>query len=798
MSLKSRKQAGPVGGGVFPPRNGIPTAVCLLLAVLVFLVFGRTLGHEFINLDDNEYVYDNPVIQKGFSPENVVWAFTRVHAGNWHPLTTITHMLDCQAYGLRAGGHHLTNVLLHIVGTVMLFLMLMEMTGALWRSGFVAAVFAIHPLRVESVAWVAERKDVLSGVFFVLTLWAYLRYVRGPGCWRSRLWVLLWFVLGLLAKPMLVTVPFLLLLLDYWPMGRFGNGVRLAHLLREKLPLFALSALSCISTLLAQKEAIGSLDQIPLLTRLGNALVAYAIYPCMLFFPANLALYYPLPPGGWPLWKILVAALVLGCVSWGVWRARFSRPYGMVGWFWYLGMLVPVVGMVQVGGQAYADRYSYLPLTGLVLAIAWGAGEWTGARVVRRRFAGMAAVGILCVLSVLAGRQANVWKNSETLWRHALECTGDNSKAHDCLGGALFKQGRIQEAMVHFQEAVRIDPANSSAWANLGGGLLGQGRTGEAMTHLREALRFDPGLVEALNNLGNGYCRQGQSERAMVCFQEAIRIKPDYAEAHSNLGGVYASLGRFSEAVEQYRITLRLNPSYPETHNNLGNAFSRLGRAAEAVSCFEEALRIRPDNPEVHNNLGWSLLQLGKVEEAMGHFRETLRMEPSHPGARVNLGCALFEQGRISEAISQYRDVIQSNPGMAEAYNNLGNALFKQGKFREAIAQFEKALEIQPSNAATRQNLAWMLATAPQPELRDGARAVQLARQACAANGDSDPLTLYILSAAQAESGDFRGAIRSAEKAIPLAEGRSNAPLVERLNRGIRLYQKGRSLGKGP
>jgi Flp pilus assembly protein TadD len=571
--------------------------ICVLLGVVIFDVFGQTLGHGFVNYDDTIYVYENPVVTKGLTLEGVGWAFTHFHGGNWHPLTTISHLLDCQVYGLHAWGHHLTNVLLHAATAVLLFLMLRELTGGwVWRCAFVAMFFAIHPLRVESVAWISERKDVLSGVFFMLTLWAYARYARcaGPrGRWRKLYaMVVLWFLLGLMSKPMLVTTPFVLLLLDYWPLRRLQWASQFPRLLWEKLPLFALAIFSCVATAIAQqrKGAVTPWEYYPFILRMGNALVAYVVYLGKLAYPARLAVLYPLSlDHGSPAWQVVAALLILGALTAGAFLLRRSQPFVWVGWLWYLGMLVPVIGIIQVGSQAYADRYTYLPQIGLYLAGTWAAAEWTGKWRHGRLALGGVAVAALGVLAVASFNQTSYWRDSIILWTHTLACTRDNYTAHHDLGNALLAQGQTAEAVTQYNQALRIRPDDPEAHYGLGNALLAQGQTAEAVTQYNEALRIRPDDPKAHNSLGTALAAQGQTAEAETQFNEALRINPAYADVYNNLGNLLLQLGRTEEAAAEYREALRINPANADVHNNLGNALSQLGRAEEAVAEYREA-----------------------------------------------------------------------------------------------------------------------------------------------------------------------------------------------------------------
>ena len=570
--------------------------ICLVLAAMTWLVFGQTLGHEFVNYDDEDYVADNPAALGGLSLKGIVWAFTHNVNDNWTPLTVISHMLDCQLYGTQAGWHHLTSVLLHTASVIVLFLVLKGMTAALWRSAFVAAVFAIHPLHVESVAWIAERRDVLSGLFFMLTIGAYVQYAQRRSKVESResrtqavptldprrstldyCLVLLFFALGLLSKPMVVTLPFVLFLLDYWPLKRFTQpGGRLVpwRLIAEKVPLLALSGAACVATLFAQTEAIQPFEQMSLPLRVGNALISYVTYLGQMIYPAGLAVYYPYPETGLPLWKIVAAFVLLLVISAGALAARRNQPWFLFGWLWYLGMLVPVIGVLQVGSQARADRYTYLPQIGLYIALAWAAKDLTVSWRHRRQVLGFAATIVLAALMVGASLQTSYWRNSESLWTHTLACTSGNYVAHNNLGVMLGKKGNLNEAIRQFQEALRLKPDYAEAHNNLGIALNYEGQFDEAIAQYQEALRLKPHDTKALYNLGIALSNEGRLDEAAARDQEVLKLTPSYVEAHNNLGVVLIKKGQLDEAINQFREALRLNPDYVEARSNLVTVLS--------------------------------------------------------------------------------------------------------------------------------------------------------------------------------------------------------------------------------
>jgi tetratricopeptide (TPR) repeat protein len=631
--------------------------VCLGLVAVTWAVFGQTLTHDFVNFDDHVYVYENPLVIRGLSTEGMIGAFTHTHARNWHPLTTLSHMLDCQLYGLNAGGPHLTNVILHTISVLLLFLVLKQMTGALWQSAFVAGLFAIHPLHVESVAWIAERKDVLSAVFSMLTLAAYAHYARAPSPFRYLLAALL-FAFGLMSKPMLVTLPFVLLLLDYWPLGRIGAQKseirsRLPRLITEKIPLFALSAFSCIATLFAQRQGPSAIDQLPFLWRLENTFVAYVTYIWQLLWPARLAVFYPHPNDHLPLVEVTLAIALLVGISLLAIYLRGTKPYLVTGWFWYLGMLVPVIGLVQVGEQAHADRYTYLPQIGLYIMIAWTVG---GLRLestrVRRVLAGVIAAMAIVSLGVRALGQTSYWKNSETLWNHALAITGENDVAHNNLGFLFLRRGELDKAISEFQAALDIRSRTTQAHYSLGAALI-------------------------QSNLGNALARKQLWDAAVDHLQEAVRLRPDYADAYFNLGSVLFQQGRIDQAIAHWRKALEIRPRDAQAHRNVASALRKQGNLKEAISEYEQALNIAPEDSVALNNLAWILATCSDASMRDGARAVTLAAkalqasEGRDPTFVRTLAAARAEAGQFAEAVATAEAAkalanTQSKPALAK------------------------------------------------------------------------------------------------------------------------------------
>jgi tetratricopeptide (TPR) repeat protein len=683
--------------------------VCIILALVTLAVYWQVKDHDFINYDDKLYVTENLHVQAGMTIENLKWAFTTGDAANWHPLTWLSHMMDVQLFGLKAGRHHLVNVLLHVLNALLLFLILRHMTKALWPSAFVAALFALHPLHVESVAWVAERKDVLSTLFWMLTLGAYGYYVEHPG-YRRYFLVLAFFLLGLMSKPMLVTMPFLLLLLDYWPLGRFRQVQQKGeqppeadrrpeaslgrykkrtkaiagkipprkistgwHLpwsfirlqLLEKVPLLVFSLLSSIITIFCQQSAMQSLQALPLNARISNALVSYVKYIEKMIWPQDLAVFYP-PLDVQPLWHLLGAIFVLSIATFWAIRTIKRFPYLCVGWLWYLGTLIPVIGLVQVGTQAMADRYSYVPLIGLFIIIAWGIPELLPKWPQRKPLLGTLSGIVILVCALLTWGQVQVWHDSTTLFRHALRATVDNTVAHNNLGEALLHRGKIADAIDQFRAALRINPKYAMAWNNLGNGYGESGRIAEAIDAFRQALRITPDYAEAWNNLGKVYGESGRIAEAIDAFQQALRIKPDYAKAWNNLGNIYGESGRIAEAIDAFQQALRIKPDYAEACNSLGVVYGESGRVAEAIDAFRQALRISPNLARAWKNLGTSLRESGRPAEAIDAFQRALNINPDDTRAWFGLEVAYIQSGQREKAIEGYKRLKAIDPAAAD------------------------------------------------------------------------------------------------------------------------------------
>jgi tetratricopeptide (TPR) repeat protein len=623
--------------------------IYLFLMLSIIVVYHQVSTFDFVNYDTDKYVYYNKYVKAGLTAKGINWAFTTTFLSNWHPLTWLSYMLDVQLYGLDSGRLHLTNLLLHIANALLLFGILRRMTGALWQCGCVAALFALHPLHVESVAWVAERKDLLSTLFGLLTLSYYLRYVKYRGIGRYLL-VLLFFILGLMSKPMIVTWPFVLLLLDYWPLRRYqfqiAKNVDFArnptdtnfYLVLEKIPLIIISAGSCLVTLYAQMEggAVGSLGTFPFKLRVVNALTAYMSYLGRLIWPVDLAAMYPY---NWelPVWQVWAACFVIAGLSWLSIKWYQARPWFLVGWLWYLGTLVPVIGLVQVGMQPMADRYTYIPLIGIYIILAWGLfdllAQWRNQRV---RFVAI-VLAIVCVLMVFSWKQIGYWKNSVILFQRAVDVTENNYAAENNLGLSLFVKGKYAAAGEHFKKSLEINPRFATAHMNMGRVLAQQGQLEEALRLYAKALAEKPDFVAVYNYAGIAHDRLGNTEQAVLNYQQAIQIDPTFAEAHNNLGDALFRLGKLDKAFASYQQAININPAYAEAYNSLGEFWYHTGHSEKAFPNFVLAIKSNPRFAEAYNGAGAALIRMGEARKATAFFREAVKIDPDYVAAQNNL-----------------------------------------------------------------------------------------------------------------------------------------------------------------
>jgi tetratricopeptide (TPR) repeat protein len=692
-------------------RNEI--IIGLFLVIITFSVYWQIQRFDFVHFDDNEYVYDNQHVNNGISSDNLIWAFTAFHSNNWHPLTWISHMLDCQFFGLNPGWHHLTNLLFHIANILLLYIIFRQTTGSIWKSGFIAAIFALHPLHVESVAWIAERKDVLSAFFWMLTLWSYIRYTRRPA-FNRYLWVIIFFIFGLMSKPMVVTLPFVLLLMDYWPLNRVQfqsldakeTKAQVIRLLVEKIPLFIFIPISSIFTYFAQNHGgiVKSLDVFPLETRIANAIVSYIRYIEKMIYPTKMAFLHP--HQGMPSWWMTAGScLLVIAISFLAVKNINKRPYLIVGWLWYIGTLVPVIGLVQVGMQSMADRYTYIPSIGLLIIVAFGISEMTSNWRYQKLWLSITTTALITIFSAITWNQLGYWKNSMTMLAHTLKVTSNNYIAYDSMGVELFGLGRVDEAIQNYLKAIEIYPQNPYSHFNLGMALHAQGRLKEASQQYLQAIRIMPAYYKAYTNLGAALYAQGQTDEAIKQYLKALRINPDYVEAHYNLGLALDTAGRTEDAINHFMQAVRVKPDLVTAQYSLGTALYKQGRTDEAIGHFLKAVRLKPDLLIAQYSLGIALAKQGRIDEAIDCYNKALALKNDYAEAHTSLGNALYQKGQIDEAIRHYLQAVRINPNYAEAYGNLGSALFLKGDVDKAVVYLQEALRIKPDYANARNNL---------------------------------------------------------------------------------------------
>ncbi len=684
--------------------------VALCLALLTLVTYWQTFHHDFVAYDDEQYVTMNPYVQQGLTRDSIKWAFTTYHASNWHPLTWLSHMLDQRLFGMSPVGPHAINLVLHIANTVLLLFVLRRMTKSLWKSAFVAALFALHPMHVESVAWVAERKDVLSTLFMLLTIWAYVKYSESPNVKRY-LPVALLFGLGLICKPSLVTLPFALLLLDYWPLNRARSTKHRSpwHLVLEKVPLIIMAVLSSGATYWAQRAGGAMIladDRLSVPIRLDNAVISYLNYIGRMFWPHDMAIFYPHPTGHIPVWQIVGSTIVLVALTFLVLKLGRRHPYLAVGWLWYLGVLVPMIGLVQVGKAAMADRYTYVSYIGLFIILAWGVPECMGVRehvgvgdgnshTPKRPYShtlplAVAAAVIIAAMCVGSWFQLRYWQNPMTLFGHALAVTTGNDSAHIQVGNWLFKEGKTKEAIEHYKAALRANPYADRAHTNLGNAYGRLGKTDLAIKEYEAALALRENPI-AYYNLGNLYSRQGKLDKAVAFFEKALKIQPDYLEARANLANTLVRIGRADEAAKQASEVARLMPNSAESHFHLAFFLMRQKDLDGAITQYKEAIRLKPDFAEAHYNLGSTLALKGRMDEAFQEFVEAARIKPDYADAHFNIGVVYDTKNDLPMAMKEYRLAIKAKPDHAEAHTNLAVDLFISGEYAESWVEVKLA-----------------------------------------------------------------------------------------------------------
>jgi tetratricopeptide (TPR) repeat protein len=830
--------------------QGAALGIALFLVVATLAVYVQTVTFEFVSYDDNTYLYENRHVKQGLTADSLAWAFTGVHSSNWHPLTTLSHILDWDLFGRWAGGHHLTNVLLHAASSVVLFLALRRLTGATWRSGMVAALFCLHPVHVESVAWVAERKDVLSGLFFGLTLWAYAAYAQTPFSWTRYLLVIVLYALGLLCKPMLVTMPFVLLLLDFWPLGRWRGVVAPSDrmLILEKLPLFALSGVSCTITYVVQRLAGAMEISVSLPMRVQTVVLGYGRYLAMLVWPFDLTVAYPRDLQFYAVAVLLMVAVLCAVSAAVLIFCRQRSRYLLVGWFWFLGMLVPVIGFVVVGDQSMADRYTYLPYTGLFVAVVWGAAEAVsyrkGARVAHRWCLCVAGIALL-FFGVCSLRQASYWGDSEKLFRHALEVTQSNSLAHSILGETLWKSGvasEKNEALSHYNEALRISPNNCVPHNDMGTVFADHAQWKEAANEFSIAIKLRPSFAPAHSNLAYSLGAMGKILEAEYSAREALRLAPDSANAESILGGALAAQGKHQEAVSHFQRALEFDPGRYTDHLSLAISLFALQQFDEGIAECKKAIESNRDDVDACHELAKMYHRLGRLQEAFDEWREVVARQPSNAAAAKGLGVVLVKGGHGAEAIpylklslavapqdleareylvfahlaaSQTQDamadflavlqqdrkdqnvlnglakMVESKPNDVYVRSFRAYALIATKQLAAGIAEFRAIIEIDAKNLDALNSLAWIEATHPDAKMRNGKEAVAFAEKAAKLRPE-DAQTLDTLAAAYAEAGRFKDAVETANEAKQAADKAKDKLLGGGIAARQKLYEAGK------
>lgn len=641
--------------------------IALGLFLGTLLLFSRSWGHGFVNYDDNDYVTANPHVMSGLTPASVRWAFATGEISYWHPLTWLSHQADWTLFGADPRGHHFVATLWHALNAVLAFLALRRLTGAIWLSAIAAALFAWHPLRVESVAWVAERKDVLSGAFGLATLWAYAGYAHARGAGKTAVgWYLASLALfagGLMSKPMLVTLPLVLLVLDFWPLGRITRQAW-PRLLGEKVPFLALSAAVSVVTVVAQRQ-VGTLSEVlPLGARLANAAVAVARYLGKCFAPFNLAVLYP-HPGWWPTAAVVAAGCLIGAITAVAWAQRFTRPWLLAGWLWFLIALLPASGVVQVGIQSMADRYTYLPLIGVTVALLWTLRSALTAPSLRS-FGWLAAALVLTGCAARTWHQQGYWRDSLTLFDHTVRVTSDNYLAYNNRGHALYAAGRVDEAIADYRRSLEINPAYADAGNNLGHALAERGQPAAAIPLYRTALAAKPGHREIMVNLANALSDLGQLDEATRLYEEVLTREPQHVNALNGLGVVLAQRGRLDEAVARFTTALQADPGNAAAHGNLGNVAAMAGRRDEAVRHYQQALALKPDSSTWYN-LATLQRELGRTSDAVASYSRAVALNATNADAQAMLGFLLAQQGRREDAARHLRLALQARPDHAQA-----------------------------------------------------------------------------------------------------------------------------------
>ncbi|RFC43646.1 MAG: Tetratricopeptide (TPR) repeat [Verrucomicrobia bacterium] len=803
MESSSKQKKGHSSSGFSPTAPTAPTSflqtldgikIPLLAAglfLLVLAVFGEARNFTFLSYDDNQYILEIPAVREGLSLSSIWWAVSHSHVGQWHPLTSWSFIFDSSVSGLpaqlagkkgpdAAGWFHLHNILLHGAAAALLFLALRKLTGSVWRSAFAAAIFAVHPLRAESVAWVTERKDVLSGLFLMATLWAYGFYAEKSASRKRHLLLCVLFALGLLAKPMLVTLPFVFLLLDIWPLNRLDiepavsgdwqpTWKQALPLIREKLPLFIMAFASAVGAVFAVGTPFRPIPILPLLPRLEYIPVSYVNYFKQLFIPVNLSPHYPFVVEGPALWKVGGSIAVLLVLSWLAWSWRKKQPSFLLGWLWFLGTLLPVIGLVPGGIQISADRYTYLPQIGLGISIAWIFGSLVSTQL-QKQTAAVAGVAIVALLSVAAAQQTAIWKDDESLWTHALKVTKDNDYADEKLASA-FQARALRESPEKAQELRK-----------------------EAERLFRDAIRLNPHLVGSLNNLSVLLRSKGELREAIELQAKAAAEHPSWGLMHRNLASVLTQNRNYEEAAVSFEKAIALDANDIESHYNLGLILSETKTDPEslqkAMVHFEAAVRLQPRFAEAHFSIGNALYRQGKVDEAIASFRRAIESDPRHARACNNLASLLGTKGEKDEPMRLYTQAVNIDPNYIEAYRNLAEALLKAGNGASAVQVWKTALERSPNDLPILYRLSWIMATHPDPAVRRTFEPVDLAKRGVELTQSKEPAFLDALAAAYAQTSRFTEACQLVSQAIEILPQGKASPQADALRARLSLYKE--------
>ncbi len=668
-----------------------PWLVCLFLIIMTLAAYAPVRHHDFVNFDDGVYVYSNQQVQNGLTIDSIRWAFTLIKSDEvsyWHPVTWLSHMLDCQLFGVDPEWHHLSNLFFHLSNVVLLFLLLFRMTGEIWKSATVAALFALHPMNVDSVAWIAERKNLLSTTFWMLTMIAYIRYAARPSAWRYSIMMLV-FALGLMAKPMLVTLPCALLLLDFWPLYRFEwfrknwlnkkaspiavvpafHVTSVNRLILEKIPPLVLSFAAIQLSFISLQKNSQILNEIiqPYSLRISNALVSYLHYLWKIIWPANLAVFYPFP-SDIPIWQPVAAAIALISLTSLIVIYSRQKPYLATGWFWYVGTLTPVIGIIQGGlWPQIADRWVYIPYIGIFIILAWGVPDILS-RVHSKRTVLMGlSIASLMLLFTLTSSQLKHWKNTKTLFQHTLDVTQNNYYAHVALGRCFLKEDDHVQAMAHFQKALDILPYYVSAIEAIGEEYVFQKDYEKAFQYYQKAILLNPLNNQLFNKIGNLYLSTKQYDKAIKHYREAAAIDPYDPMAYNNLGAAYIFTDHIESAIQNLKKAIELKPDYAEAYYNLGLAAEKSGNADRAAIHFQKSVALNPDYAEAHNSLAKIFFQDGNLPQALQHFKQVARLSPEDAPARYNIGVIFYMRQQMAEAARNFQKALEIDPDYEKA-----------------------------------------------------------------------------------------------------------------------------------